>query len=560
VPPVDGLTITAGPQRLALEAAVDAPLAGRQLSIVWYQRRDPSVPWAILVDPSSRTFRPGAYLGSQFNLSRPSPDGELRADLYVDGVPAGRVATDRGWWTTSGLDASGWHRVDLADLGVSALLPTNWSELSSTPGVEARFGRGHDQVAFRRAEGVRGEDIVGLLRTWSGQELADGTKLDKSYLGFDNSLSRAAGTTWIGAGYQQYLASPRGVNPLTNVAHKSCPATMLMTSVTASDRAVRDTIWTSQELTESPPTVAADDVRISSPFVSPTFSIALAHGWSAVACPRSFSAYRSDTGSAILVNVEPATGSLADVVKAALALYPGQLGGYALERDDPVELANGTAGRRIAFTWTSGAVAVRTEQTFAVVQQTMFILSIASIVGYEAREDELAVFRNSFVPMLGARVPVDCDGCDPAVAGAREVALAAIASRLAAVRADDCRDATDGYVDADGKPVPGLRAQVTCRFAGGFSGNFAAWKDKAAFEAFQARYTGIKGATVQDWFHDGDSSAPRTGVTVEWVQDGKAQFFWSYEDDWITAHAQLNEDNAKRLNNWWQTNGALRRE
>ena len=51
-----------------------------------------------------------------------------------------------------------------------------------------------------------------------------------------------------------------------------------------------------------------------------------------------------------------------------------------------------------------------------------------------------------------------------------------------------------------------------------------------------------------------------TGTTIEFVADGSARFYWTYDKHLISGNAKHSSDEQDRLNDWWRTSGALMRE
>lgn len=92
----------------------------------------------------------------------------------------------------------------------------------------------------------------------------------------------------------------------------------------------------------------------------------------------------------------------------------------------------------------------------------------------------------------------------------------------------------------------------------GFHADFALWPSKEAVQQFAGLFNDQPEATVQDWFLGGAGTA-KTGMTVEWMEEGNARFFWTYEDLRLTGNALLVGGDGERLNNWWQTTGSLAR-
>jgi hypothetical protein len=66
-------------------------------------------------------------------------------------------------------------------------------------------------------------------------------------------------------------------------------------------------------------------------------------------------------------------------------------------------------------------------------------------------------------------------------------------------------------------------------------------------------------AVILEWHLFGDAG-PRTGDTVEWVQDGLARFYWTYDEFLIAGNAALSTGEQDRLNDWWRTTASLMRE
>lgn len=149
-------------------------------------------------------------------------------------------------------------------------------------------------------------------------------------------------------------------------------------------------------------------------------------------------------------------------------------------------------------------------------------------------------------------IVASCVGCTPAEVEARQDAIDTLVARLAVIDGDSCTDTTDTF---DGSPM----ARVGCTFAGGYNVDYILWPDTEAMASFTGLFTGIPESVILEW-HLFGNSGPRTGDTVEWVQDGAARFYWTYDEFLISANASLTTGEQDRLNDWWRTTASLMRE
>ncbi len=554
-PDLTGLSVATYPQEIGVVADEGAPLSDAELAIVWYHRPSDDVPWAVVTGPSLATIRPGAHMGL-WRLDRRLAAGHYRADIYVDGRIAGRLLSEVDWWGSHGLDPDDFRWVQLPDLGVSAVIPAEWELVSEERGVEVVYGSDTGSVSFRRGDGDAQAGLGDRVRSWSGKEW-DETEDDGSafYLGLDTTVvHNPEPGTWVGGGHRRYVTPPTGEFPLTSQADDpSCPGTTIMTSVEADDPEVARTVWDSQVLITTPPTVPADQVGLTSPFVSPFFSIEFPDDWVATACPRKFVGGAPDRSQNVIVSTEEFDGTAVEYLDQSTASYGEDFENFAEERRESVVLPNGVPGERLTYTWTSDGQDVRQVQTFAVTDGLGYLMTITHRRDEPLQPATAALLLESLRPGRSASlVPAACEGCSAEEREERQRAVDEIAGRLATIDDAYCNDTTDSFEED-------ALASIGCSFPGGFHADFALWPSKEAVQQFAGPFNDQPEATVNDWFLDG-ADKPKTGMTVEWTEEGDARFFWTYDDLRLTGNALLVGGDAERLNNWWQTTGSLARE
>jgi len=154
--------------------------------------------------------------------------------------------------------------------------------------------------------------------------------------------------------------------------------------------------------------------------------------------------------------------------------------------------------------------------------------------------------------VAGHEVPASCVGCTASERLARQDAVDTIVARIAVIDGDSCVDSTDTF---DGNIV----ARVGCSFPGGYDVDYTLWSDASALAGFTQLFTAMPDAVILEWHLFGDAG-PRTGDTVEWVQDGLARFYWTYDEFLIAGNAALSTGEQDRLNDWWRTTASLMRE
>jgi MFS family permease len=558
------------PQEIGLITDDGSPLAGEPVSIVWYYRPSDLDPWAVLYQPSISTIDPGDHLDRWWSIDRVAPAGEYRADVYSGGQLARRLsAVDSDWWTVEGLRSDDFRWVQAPDLGITAIIPRDWVLItgSTRPGVEVVYGGETGHVAFKRADGTPRDNMEERADAWSGVWLDNWgialpetgiTDLDPDngwYLEFDERIvDQSTAGLWIGVGHRQYLvAGDTGL--LLDPADPTCPGTTVMTLVQSDDAAVADTIWWSQSLQALPAQATIESIRLASPFVSPQFSLEFPEGWVAAGCPGKFSASAPDQAANVIVDAESAPASLAAYVDEAVAAYGDHetFPDFELLSRRSLDLTAGMRGEEIEFTWTSQELDVFQRQLYTTAGTSVYLFTFTTTQDRAGSYDaEWSTLVSSFQPTVANVIPASCGSCNAEQLAERQANLDRLASRLAAVDPRSCNDTTDTF-DED------ALVRVGCTFPGGFLADFALWPDRVSLDSFEGRFTSISGAVVLDWRLFGESAVP-TGSTVEWVKDGDARFFWTWDELLVTGNALLEGGDQERLNGWWQTSGALLQE
>ena len=146
-----------------------------------------------------------------------------------------------------------------------------------------------------------------------------------------------------------------------------------------------------------------------------------------------------------------------------------------------------------------------------------------------------------------------CIGCTDDERTERQSGVDTLIARIASISDAYCNDTTETF--ADGEAI----ARVGCSFSGGFVADYVLWPSEADLAGYTQIINVKPGAFIQDWFLFGTGS-PRTGTTIEWVEDGAARFYWTYDEFLITGNASLSSGEQDRLNAWWGTTGSLMRE
>jgi hypothetical protein len=560
----EGFSLEVLPTGLSLE--YDGQVSfDHSMSIIWYYRQEIDRPWTLMIGPTDATLEAGSHLGYwELGLL---PDGEFRADVFVEGYSVGQVVAKGSYWSAQGLDASNFRRVQIPDLGLRVVVPNDWVVLSETPGVEIVYGSDDGAAAFRRIEGAAREDLENGLNAWSetwfeGRGIPSLTAEESSelssdswYLGFEDHVSiQLRDDLYRGAGHSQYLtASEDRYFSIEDVAHATCPGTTVMTLIQA-DLATARTVWLSQELYGQLFSVSVEEMGLTGHFASPHFSVDIPTGWIAAGCPANFVALEGEADANFLVDSEAITTELPAYVDAQIAAYQTttDFANFVLLERKNIELSNGVPAEEIAFTWTSGENDVQQTQIFSAAGDRMYFLTFTTLeMNVDLFGDELIQITQSFQVGQGpgSTVLASCPGCAPADRELRQANIDELASFIATV-ATDCRDVTTGT---------SARAVISCDRPGGFSVDFSLWPDRAALDASAASFQADPETVFMEWRLYGDSEV-RTGITLEWVEDRGARFFWTYEDQLVSADATLAGGDQQRLSNWWQTTGALTRD
>lgn len=546
------VTVSMYPQEIGLEGA----LPTEPYSIVWYYRSSPDERWALFTDASLATLTPAVHAGL-WRVDRPLPEGQYRADVYdADGLVRRELTSDT-WWSSRDLDPDDFRRVQAPDLGVSAVVPESWELVAHEPGVEVVFGSDDGSVAFRRVEGTTATEMdpallewaQPLLESWGVEEdLADQTAQDANwYLNLPQTLvRREQAGVWAAVGHQQYLApddKPGAIFTAEQIEHESCPGTTLMTAIQSDDVGVADTVWWSQAILAAPNAATVEEIGLQGTFASPSFALEIPDDWEAAACPDSFVGFHRDGAAFAVLQSFEFTGSLDELtasVASELVTDDNAVGDeVTLQNDAPAVVFGADSANRVLA---------------AVSGERAYILVLTALDATAAVDADLDLIVDSFVPGAAEHViSAECPGCASDETRERQAALDEIARRLAAVDSANCSDATSADASAS------LRAVVACAFPGGFTVEYTLWATMDDMEAFADEAAALPEAVLQDWDLYPDEEG-QTGITVEWVADDDARFFWTYDDLLLSGDATLVGGDQERLNDWWRTTGALVRE
>ena len=557
--------------------AVSLPLAAEgqsdPMSVIWYYRATSDVPWGVMIHPSTVTVRPGCHAGLTYAVGRILPEGHYRADVYVGGSLSHRTETDSAWWKAQELDADEFKHVHVPDLGLSFAIPRDWTPESPGPGVEIAYSGPGGRVAVQRREAVDSELLLDEALIWTNGWL--------ERWGLDPATSSTLGTEWnafpfvglatshgvrlddgaiLGVGHQQYLtAPPEALRFFDSVADDSCPGTSLTLLIAADDPAIAEAVWQSQMLIGRPHSVWTE-VPETDLFAGGDFSVSIPDGWAAAACPRSLVAESPDGSSAVVIASVANAGSLARFVELVKQTHIDEhersnTPGSTLEIIGPTQrtLGDGTPALELIATQTSADSVVQQTQLYTAAGGRVYYVAFSTSLDpqqvTEARESVLTSFAVVDVEHI---LPAACDDCTGAERLQRQAAVDQLASLLAVVTDQSCRDSTD--------PAPeSATARITCSWPGGFGADFTLWATADAFLAASNDAQANPGGKVLEWRTRPDDAAA-TGTTVEWVESGIARFFWTYDAELVTAEATQVDGDQGRLSDWWGTTGALLRE
>jgi hypothetical protein len=561
----EGFTIDVYQNSISLTSATDGPEIA-PLSIVWYYRVGPADVWAVMRYPTLLSLEPGeGYLGHWERLGL-LPDGEYRVDVYSSGVVTHRITATSDLWDSYTLEPSAFKPIYMGDLGVSAAVPAEWALLSDIPGTEVVYAGDDGRVAFRRVEASAYEDLQPTLDAWTTATLEqwgqpalspDETGLNEGswYLGLAQTLTAEARSGLLrGAGHSQYVvAGESGLLSDDFIRMPTCPGTSLMSLIQAGDPDVAETIWLSMS-SDPPFTVDLQEVGLTGTFTTSDFTVALPEGWHATGCPRNFAAIEEEARASLLVSADPTNETLDSYVQLSIDEMVATFPQFELVSREPFRLTNGVDGERIHYTWVEDGVAFDQTQLYAPAGGRVYFLTFTrTLADASDFTDELELILGSFQvgeapePLVSAV----CADCTADQIRERQLHLDEIADFIFVV-GEECRDATDEV------GTPAL-ARIACTFPGGFEVTYSRWPEPAAMESILEQVRGVEGATVQEWDTFGDFDNP-DGTTVEWVEAGAARFFWTYDERLISGDAALDGGDQQRLNNWWQTAGALTRD
>lgn len=567
-PATDGFELAFYPHGLMLTGDGVDKLTG---SAVWYYRPTDAQPWAVARWPSSYTLDPSSNLSSFWPMARVMPPGQYRVDIYQAGRLTHRITSTNDWWESHNLSAEDFQWVYAPDIGVSAVIPKSWTPTSERSGLELAYGSESGGVAFGRIDGGSEEDMAGQLESWSAEWLsrwglpaaavaaasAGGTQEDW-YLRLEKRLvDRPTDELLRGIGTSQYLAA--GDSPvIKNVDDPSCPGTTLMTAVHADDPQIAETVWLSQGLEVQPNHATVSEIAVSSPFNSRHFSMSFPVTWKAAGCPGKFVATEPGLAANIIVTSELAQREPAAYVDEALKAFADntQFPEFVLEERAQRRLAGNIVAEMIKFSWRSGDLQVRQTQLYAQIAGRAYFFTFTTRFDQSSiYEDEWQSMIDSFRPAASTSlIAIACEGCTDAERLAREAHLNELADQLNVIDARHCNDTTG---TADGS-VAGAFARIWCTFPSGVRVDFVLWPDPGTLATYTELFKAEPSALVQDWYLYG-TDYPRTGDTVEWLETDDARFYWTYDDLLISGNAAWS-DTPERLNNWWQTSGALLNE
>jgi hypothetical protein len=89
--------------------------------------------------------------------------------------------------------------------------------------------------------------------------------------------------------------------------------------------------------------------------------------------------------------------------------------------------------------------------------------------------------------------------------------------------------------------------------------DYALWPDTPSLERFTATFDDLPESIVNEW-RLFPGTVTKTGTTIEWLEDEKARFYWTYDEHLVSGNAEREGGEPDRLNDWWRTTGALMRE
>lgn len=344
---------------------------------IWYHRASEDGPWSLMARPSFTTLAPGNHTGPK-EIEAVLPDGDYRVDLYFGGRIAERVEVTGDWWGSRDLVSSDFRRVEFADLGVSAVVPTKWDLSSSEWGRSVEYAGDRGRVEFRRREGTSRRDMPSQVVEWSGRSIGEFNE-DGWYLGIpDRLVAHPRQGMHVGAGHEQYLISE---DPNFDVGHETCPGRTLMTQVVADDPDVAYTIWWSQGSALTPFTVTAEQIGLGGAYDGPALSVQIPERWTAAACPGKFAARARDEEANFLVSLEDSSKPLSEHLAEALRSYEADpyFRDFDLLDRRAVTLSNGVPGEQITFSWTAEEVGrVQQTQLYAVAGGRVYYLTFTT--------------------------------------------------------------------------------------------------------------------------------------------------------------------------------------
>jgi hypothetical protein len=362
-------------------------------SIVWYYKAPGLSTWSVMLFPSASTLAPGRNMNLLYPTGHLLPSGDYRADVYVDGEMVDSLFEER-----SADDRV--RRVDITELGLSAVLPSTWIRQASTYGVDVKYGpaSGSETFITRRREGMHPPEGT-ELRDWLSQQLNQTVdeffvgvtggvdNEDPRYLGLDNVVVREFPEfgVWAATGYKPYAKDVM------------CGGAVFTAIVSDVDGESRAEVAQSLVLELS----GFEVTPITGRHMTSGFSLEVPDGWTAADRPvggtgSNFSARDCTTTSNVLATQteleEPLT--VEDDVKRAIAYYEANFSEFSLISQEAIELASGQRAVRIEYSWVNGegdaANPVTQRQLFAIDGSKEFVMTITTRTGEAAATAELA--------------------------------------------------------------------------------------------------------------------------------------------------------------------------
>jgi hypothetical protein len=366
---------------------------------VWYHRPPPDDIWSVVLEPTAATL--AAYTGGPVPASEILPDGEYRADVYVDGRLVDRVVeNNREGWNDTG------EPLVAPELGIGGVVGADWRRQDRPFGVEVAYTapstpESAPSLVLRRDEGQRPDGDVDdwmdtTLDDWvaqkAGEEVVDGraevSDEPQWFLGLP--LVRVHEYPGVRAfiGYGPYfsdLADPR--------AHPDCGGTTFMALVSETPEAL--TAYESLFLESNGRVIAAvpeqDDMAVEIP------EGWAAAEWSAAGTMGSRLAARDcATGANLRVTTaafEPAA-SFEQYAQDRIAEYDRQLDGFQLYSERTATVTGGREAVELAYGFVADGTGLTRRELLAVEGTTVHSLTFTTPADLE---DDYAADRDSVV-------------------------------------------------------------------------------------------------------------------------------------------------------------------